>query len=977
VVGHVGVATDAGDSGVDVSSASHAQLLPTAVGPGILMKRRTLLVGLGAAAGTGAVLGSGAFSTASAERQVSITVADDANSFLSLVPGEENGSFADDSGDALAIDISDGDTGVGVDTAYTFDKIVQIGNNGQDAKFVWTSIGSAAFGDDQLYLYTEDAETPLSDANAVELGVGESVSVGLYIDTTGLEADEYAPTLTIEAADEDPDASGGPGGDPQPPEETIPSVLLDSVSSLLDENEEPLTDESLTPIRAEPTASNTDADGNSDAIPYPDDTDIPVVAADGSVIGITGPFVATDTDFGTFGNEEFLLNVYDELLGGSGTVLHDEGHGQFYDLDSFSAFADYVEDNGYTYEATEDIETELAGADAAVITSPSDAFNQSELDALSTFADNGGAVFLHDQSDFNDFDATDNHNEIAEALGVAFRFNDDQVVDEENNNGLEFRPTTENFNQEEFPDFFPNRDGLGFEIDPSETYEVDIADVTDGDTADVEFEDGTVDTVRIVGIDTPETGETDERLEEYEGIDDATALKNKAGAATDYAVDQLAGETVTLSFDEGEGLRGDFGRLLGFLELSDGTVYNAQVIEDGQARVYDSGLGGHDEYWDLERAARTNGDGIWEISDQAATPEVRDDPVDELFFPEPVEVTGPETLVSAENGEPLVALDTGANVAAVGGPLIEESFEDAEGGPGIDQFGVFPFLTNVIEYVGGGATGPVIVDGGHGQFAADFAVSAEDTAYYLRYLEGQAPGDEAFIDLEGVVDLASDPGPDLLDGGEPAARALILSTPTQELRSDERTAVTEFADAGGAVILIGTAADTDALGNFDPLLDELGTDVGFTETTVTDSQNNLDGEGSVPTTTNFNEDFDELFAPFTDDTSSGSLEFVEVTADADGDDLEDPQENVVFENVGDGPLDLTDYTVSDETSKEYQFPNEFTLQPGEQVTLYSGTGTDSDTELYWGQTGSAVWNNSGDTVFVFDDEGETVIEESY
>jgi len=899
VVGHVGVATDAGDSGVDVSSASHAQLLPTAVGPGILMKRRTLLVGLGAAAGTGAVLGSGAFSTASAERQVSITVADDANSFLSLVPGEENGSFADDSGDALAIDISDGDTGVGVDTAYTFDKIVQIGNNGQDAKFVWTSIGSAAFGDDQLYLYTEDDETSLSDANAVELGVGESLSAGLYIDTTGLEADEYAPTLTIEAADEDPDASGGSGG--EPPEPELDELEFFSTSSVLDEDGSALTDDSRIAVWAEETAY-TDSDVYRDeGDPVGEGPDIPLVGVDGTVVAIgseLGPNASDEDE-----NRSFIVNAWEDRIGGVGTVRFDETHGQQFSLSGdFSQLDSLAEDAGFDVEAiTQEFETGLSGADGLMIVSNDDdleSFSEDDLDAISSFVDNGGALFLHDTANFEG-DSTDVLNEILDTVGAELQFNVDQVEDKDNNGFDTFVPRTSNFNAEEFPDFFLNRDGLRIELDPSETYEVDIIDVTDGDTVDVEFEDGTVDTVRIVGIDTPETGDTDERLEEYEGIDDATALKDKADAATDYAVDQLAGETVMLSFDEGEGLRGNFGRLLGFLELSDGTVYNKQVIADGWARVYDSGLGAHDEYWDLERAARANGDGIWEISDQAATPEVRDDPVDELFFPEPVEVTGPETPVSAETGEPLVALDTGANVAAVGGPLIEESFEDAEGGTRIDQFGVFPFLTNVIEYVGGGATGPVIVDGGHGQFAADFAVSAEDTAYYLRYLEGQAPDDESFIDLEGVVDLASDPGPDLLDSsGDPAARALILSTPTQELRSDERTAVADFADAGGAVVLLGTAAETDALGNFDPLLDDLNADIGFTDTAVTDSTNNLDGDASVPTTTSFEDGFDELFAPFTDDTSSGSLALAEINADAEGSELEDPQENVVFENVG-------------------------------------------------------------------------------
>jgi hypothetical protein len=41
------------------------------------------------------------------------------------------------------------------------------------------------------------------------------------------------------------------------------------------------------------------------------------------------------------------------------------------------------------------------------------------------------------------------------------------------------------------------------------------------------------------------------------------------------------------------------------------------------------------------------------------------------------------------------------------------------------------------------------------------------------------------------------------------------------------------------------------------------------------------------------------------------------------------------------------------------------------VTLYTGSGTDSDIELYWGQ-GRAVWNNGGDTVTLTDDNGEEV-----
>ena len=193
--------------------------------------------------------------------------------------------------------------------------------------------------------------------------------------------------------------------------DTISDIAFDSTSSLLDANGDPLTDEALIPIWAETTAYNADEDGNGDAVDYPDGTDIPLVAVDGAVVGFGAMLVTDDAEF-TYGNEEFVLNVWDAEVGG-GTVLWDEGHNQYYDLSQFSQFESYAEDRGYTVEATTDLESDLADADAVVVTSPSDAFSDAEKDALSSFVDDDGAVFLHDQSDYNDFDETDNLNDVA------------------------------------------------------------------------------------------------------------------------------------------------------------------------------------------------------------------------------------------------------------------------------------------------------------------------------------------------------------------------------------------------------------------------------------------------------------------------------------------------------------------------------------------------------------------------------------
>lgn len=216
-------------------------------------------------------------------------------------------------------------------------------------------------------------------------------------------------------------------------ETTIADLEWYSTSSLVDPANDPLADESAVAVWAEDTASVTDEDGDGDVVGYPDGTPIPLAAVDGTVVGFGAMLVDDDADFSA-GNEEFLLNVWDELAGG-GTVLWDEGHGQYYSLDRFSTFEAYAERNGYDVRATADLAADLGDADAAVITSPSDALSDAEFEALRSFVADGGALFLHDQSDFGGYDETAHLDDIAAALDLEFRFNDGQVVDAENNGG--------------------------------------------------------------------------------------------------------------------------------------------------------------------------------------------------------------------------------------------------------------------------------------------------------------------------------------------------------------------------------------------------------------------------------------------------------------------------------------------------------------------------------------------------------------
>ena len=82
-------------------------------------------------------------------------------------------------------------------------------------------------------------------------------------------------------------------------------------------------------------------------------------------------------------------------------------------------------------------------------------------------------------------------------------------------------------------------------------------------------------------------------------------------------------------------------------------------------------------------------------------------------------------------------------------------------------------------------------------------------------------------------------------------------------------------------------------------------------------------------------------------------------------------ERVTVVNAEAAAVNLTGWTITDEgTRNTYTFPL-FTLDPGAAVTVHSGAGNDTATDLYWGR-GTAVWNNDGDIATLADATGTVV-----
>jgi endonuclease YncB( thermonuclease family) len=772
-----------------------------------------------------------------------------------------------------------------------------------------------------------------------------------------------------------------------------PELELYSTASQVAPDGTALTDDETVLVAAEETAENVD-ENDDGAYLYAEDERIPLVSRDGSVVGLGAPLVNDDNSHDE--NDEFVRSLWDEVIDGD-TVYWDESHDQHYGSWQFEDFIADAEEEGYDVSGTDDLPEVLEGdADAVVITTPEQPFTGDELEALESFVADGGAVFFHDQSEFQghdetanlneiadfldlsfrfnadqvedaetgwdvhvlettDFDAeyvegddpelgladadglvittpewefweselealeafvtdggavflfdqsdfggndrTDNLNEIADHLDLAFRFNGGQVEDEAQNAGPEYVPVSRAFS--DAFDYFDDREGIGIEFEAGEIYHGRVVRVFDGDTFEVEFDSefGYRDTIRHIGIDTAETPPAENDPEEWFGIpdDEDDHLYDWGAEATNFSLDLMApddaeageenieGRHVELTFDSDEPLRGNYGRLLMYMhydpdefeadyERGDFSVnYNRETIEEGYARIYSSGFSKHDEWAELEETALEAGRGIWSAADFDAVEEIRNEPVEELFVPsaqsvrsargraggrlddDRVPVRAPETATQEldgdgvayeDEGAPLVAVDENERVALVGGLAIHERYEDAEGFADTSDYGNFPFLANLIDHLSE-ADGDVLIAGGQGQFDVPGSITLERCQYFLRYLEGVG------LRLRQSNDLAT-----TLPDEDETPRAVLVTAPDREFDLEEILALRRYRNRGGAVVLLGSAeTPSEQADNLNDLAGRLNTDLRFNDDELRDETNNVGDDPAVLETDALEESF--------------------------------------------------------------------------------------------------------------------------
>lgn len=147
--------------------------------------------------------------------------------------------------------------------------------------------------------------------------------------------------------------------------------------------------------------------------------------------------------------------------------------------------------------------------------------------------------------------------------------------------------------------------------------EVLVTHVIDGDTFDIRYPDGTEDTVRLVGVDTPEVY-SEVSPSEFGGAN-AACLDNRADRAKSFVERSIEDENVRIEFDENEGRRGYYDRLLAYTYI-DEVHLNYQIVRQGYGRVYaESDFVMKDSFLRAEQEAREQNRGLWGCSTDASS----------------------------------------------------------------------------------------------------------------------------------------------------------------------------------------------------------------------------------------------------------------------------------------------------------------------------------------------------------------------
>jgi len=126
-----------------------------------------------------------------------------------------------------------------------------------------------------------------------------------------------------------------------------------------------------------------------------------------------------------------------------------------------------------------------------------------------------------------------------------------------------------------------------------------VTEIYDGDTIAINM-NGAEEKVRLIGVDTPETHKPGAPVQCF------------GPQASDFTTKSLAGKSVRLEADPQGDNRDRYGRLLRYVYLADGTLWDQKLIEQGYGFAYLLfAFTKSDDFATTQAAAQVAGRGLW------------------------------------------------------------------------------------------------------------------------------------------------------------------------------------------------------------------------------------------------------------------------------------------------------------------------------------------------------------------------------
>ncbi len=149
-------------------------------------------------------------------------------------------------------------------------------------------------------------------------------------------------------------------------------------------------------------------------------------------------------------------------------------------------------------------------------------------------------------------------------------------------------------------------------IEAQERATATILRVIDGDTLKVSYK-GQEERLRLVGIDTPESAaNTKAKRDSKRTNKGLSVILSQGKEATNYVKSVVeSGDSIQIEFDVQT--RDKYGRLLGYVYLSDGKMLNEEIVRAGYASLmtYPPNVKYQERFLGAYKEARNNNRGLW------------------------------------------------------------------------------------------------------------------------------------------------------------------------------------------------------------------------------------------------------------------------------------------------------------------------------------------------------------------------------